>query len=172
VMSGPVGLVWYPSGKIFSDTGVVVSGYATEGGSEFGKLPSVAAKIAASRAAVEKLHPGYGKQLNKPIYVYWAKVPYNLGSWVGGRPAGAQGGRGQGRGGQGAPGGDFGQRNGYYDGPYQEFTKPDDRFFFAGDHCSRVGAWQEGAALAAHRAIMMMSDRVKAARLTQSAARA
>jgi monoamine oxidase len=166
VMSGPVGLVWYPSGKIFSETGVVVSGYATEGGSEFGKLPSVDAKIAASRVAVEKLHPGYGKQLNKPIYVYWAKVPYNLGSWVGGRPAGAPAG---GRGGQG---GDFGQRNAYYDGPYQEFTKPDDRFFFAGDHCSRVGAWQEGAALAAHRAIMMMSDRVKAARLTQSAVKA
>jgi len=165
VMSGPVGLVWYPSAKLFSETGVVVSGYATEGGSEFGKLPSVDAKIAASRAAVERLHPGYGKQLNKPIYVYWAKVPYNLGSWVGGRPAGAPGGRGQG----GGLGGGGGQRNGYYEGPYQEFTKPDDRFFFAGDHCSRVGAWQEGAALAAHRTIMMMNERVRAARLTQTA---
>src|SRR5271165_6010665 len=173
VMSGPVGLVWYPSGKIFSETGVLVSGYATEGGSEFGKLPSVDAKIAASRAAVEKLHPGYGQQLNKPIYVYWAKVPYNLGSWVGGRPAGAPGGQGPGDRQFTGQRNEFnGQRNGYYDGPYQEFTKPDDCFFFAGDHCSRVGAWQEGAALAAHRAIMMLSDRVKAARLTQSAARA
>jgi len=172
VMNGPVGLVWYPSGKIFSESGILVSGYATEGGSDFGKLPSVSAKIAASRAAVEKLHSGYGKQLTKPIYVYWAKVPYNLGSWVGGRPAAAPGGRSDDRQFTGQRNEFAGQRNGYYEGPYQEFTKPDDRFFFAGDHCSRVGAWQEGAALAAHRAIMMMSERVKTARLTQSVAKA
>lgn len=172
VMSGPVGLVWYPSGKIFSETGVLVSGYATEGGSDFGKLPNVDAKIAASRTAVEKLHPGYGKQLQKPIYVYWAKVPYNLGSWVGGRPAGAAGGAVGDRQFTGQRNEFAGQRNGYYEGPYQEFTKPDGRFFFAGDHCSRVGAWQEGAALAAHRAIMMMGEHLKAARLTQSAAKA
>ena len=150
VMSGPVGLVWYPSAKLFSETGVVVAGYSTESGTEFGQLPTVADKLAASRAAVERLHPGYGRQLAKPIYVYWAKIPYNLGSWVGGRPAG--------------PGG--GQRGGYYEGPYQEFTRPDGRFFFAGDHCSRVGAWQEGAALAAHRAISMINDRVRASKLT------
>ncbi len=148
VVSGPVGLVWYPSAKLFSETGVVVAGYASESGTEFGMLPSVADKLAASRAAVERLHPGYGQQLNKPIYVSWAKIPYNLGSWVGGRPAGN----------------DVGQTNGYYDGPYQEFTKPDDRFFFAGDHCSRLGAWQEGAALAAHRAIVMMSERIRSDR--------
>ena len=155
VMSGPVGLVWYPSAKLFSETGVVVAGYATEAGTEFGKLATVADKLAASRAAVERLHPGYGKQLGKPIYVYWAKIPYNLGSWVGGRPAG--------------PGG--GQRSGYYEGPYQEFTQPDGRFFFAGDHCSRVGAWQEGAALAAHRAIIMINERVRIAKLTDQQAK-
>jgi monoamine oxidase len=152
VMSGPVGLVWYPSAKLFSDTGVVVAGYSTERGSEFGKLPTVRDKLAASRAAVERLHPGYGQQLGKPIYVYWGKIPYNLGSWVGGRPAET-----------GA-----GQRSGYYDGPYKEFTQPDDRFFFAGDHCSQVGAWQEGAALAAHRAVKMIDDRVRTAKLTST----
>ncbi len=143
VMSGPIGLVWYPSGKMFSETGVVISGYATEGNSDFGKLPGMDAKLAASRAAVEKLHPGYGKQLTKPIYVNWGKIANNLGSWVG---------RGS--------GGD------YYEGPYKEFTTPDDRFYFAGDHCSHVGAWQEGAALAAHRALTMIGERVKAEKLT------
>jgi monoamine oxidase len=156
VMSGPVGLVWYPSAKLFSDTGVVIAGYSSERGSEFGKLPTVADKLAASRAAVERLHPGYGRQLAKPIYVYWAKIPHNLGSWVAGRSAGYA---------------DQAQFRGYYEGPYQEFTQPDDCIFFAGDHCSRVGAWQEGAALAAHRAITMMSERVRAARLTWPATR-
>jgi hypothetical protein len=55
---------------------------------------------------------------------------------------------------------------GYYEGPYHQLTQADDRFFFAGDHCSRVGAWQEGAALAAHRVVTMLSERVRASRLT------
>jgi monoamine oxidase len=135
--SGPVGLVWYPSAKMFSETGVVISGYATESGTDFGKLAGMEAKIAASRAAVEKLHPGYGQHLTKPMYMYWAKIPYNLGSWVGGR------------------GGN------YYEGPYREFNQPDDRFYFAGDHCSHVGAWQEGAALSAHAVIKTIGERVR-----------
>lgn len=136
--SGPINLVWYPSAKMFSETGVVISGYATEHGSDFGKLPDIEAKIAASREAVEKLHPGFGQQLTNPMYMYWAKVPFNLGSWVGG--------------GRGAN---------YYDGPYKEFIQPDDRYYFAGDHCAHIGAWQEGAALSAHATIKMISNRVK-----------
>jgi monoamine oxidase len=128
---------------MFSETGVVISGYATEGNSDFGKLPGMEAKLDASRAAVEKLHPGYGKQLTKPIYVNWGKISTNLGSWVG-----------------------RGTNGDYYEGPYKEFTTPDDRFYFAGDHCSHVGAWQEGAALAAHRALTMIGERVKAEKLT------
>jgi monoamine oxidase len=151
VMSGPVGLVWYPSARLFSETGVVISGYAPEHGSDFGRLPTLEAKFAASRAAVERLHPGCGKQLTKPIYVSWSKIPNNLGSWVG-REANRE----------------AQESTGYYAGPYKEFIQPDDRFFFAGDHCSHVGAWQEGAALSAHRALAMLSERVKTAKLTAS----
>ncbi len=140
--SGPVGLVWYPSGRLFSDTGVVLSGYGPESNTEFGRLASVEAKLAASRAAVEKLHPGYGRELGKPIYVSWGKIPYNLGSWVGNSPRG--------------PGDE-----GYYGGPYKEFIQPDDRYYFAGDHCSHINAWMEGAALSAHRALTLISERVK-----------
>jgi monoamine oxidase len=138
-----VGLVWYPSARMATPTGVVVSGYATESNSDFGKLPNVEAKLAASRAAVEKLHPGYGKHLTKPIYVNWARVPENLGSWV-----------------------DRGMNGEYHEGPYKEFCTPDDRFYFAGDHCAHVGAWQEGAALSAHRALTMIGERVKSERLS------
>ncbi len=147
LVSGPVGLVWYPSARLMSATGVVIAGYSIEGGSEFGKLPTIADKLAASRAAVERLHPGYGNQLGKPLYVNWAKIPYNLGAWVGGsRP--------------GPPGPGMFQDQAYYEGPYEEFTQPDDRIYFAGDHCSHLSAWQEGAALAAIRAVNMISDRV------------
>lgn len=144
-----MGLVWYPSGRLFSESGVVLSGYGPERFAEFGKLPGLEAKLAASRAAVEKVHPGYGSQLHNPVYVSWGKIPYNLGSWVQSflRSQGNEG--------------------SYYDGPYQDFIEPDDRFYFAGDHCSHINAWMEGAALSAHRAVQMISERVKAENLTR-----
>ena len=43
----------------------------------FGALPTIQAKLDASRAAVEKLHPGRSHLLTKPIYVSWAKIPYS-----------------------------------------------------------------------------------------------
>jgi monoamine oxidase len=141
--SGPVGMVWYPSAKLMSKRGVLISGYAMENWDAFGKLPSTEMKIAASRAAVEKLHPGKGSELEKPIYMCWGKIPYSLGSWVSRGP-------------------DYPPANdtAYYNGPYREFIVPDDRIYFAGDHCSHLIGWQEGAALAAQRAITMIVSRV------------
>ena len=126
--------VWYPSGGLLSERGVLVAGYGTESG-EFGRLPSLEAKFAASRAAVEKLHPGRGNELTKPLYVAWAKIPFNLGSWVGG--------------------------DRYHDGPYKEFLTPDGRVYFAGDFCSHLTTWQEGAALSAQRTVEMITKRVR-----------
>jgi monoamine oxidase len=142
--SGPVGLVWYPSGGLFSETGVVLSGYGPEGTTEFGSLPAMEAKLNASRAAVGRLHSGYDQHLRNPIYVSWGKIPYNQGSWVRGfsHPDGNEG--------------------DYYDGPYREFIEPDDRIYFVGDHCSHINAWMEGAVLSAHRALEMMGERVRA----------
>ncbi len=141
--SGPVSVVWYPSANLMSPRGVVISGYAVENWDDFGKLPSFEAKIAASRAAIEKLHPGKSKELEKPMYISWGKVPYSLGSWAS---------RGVG----------FPPTNEsvYYDGPYRELIVPDDRIYFAGDHCSHIIGWQEGAALSAQRAITMIVSRV------------
>lgn len=141
--SGPIPQVWYPSAKLMSKRGVLISGYAMENWGDFGKLPSYEAKIAASRAAVEKLHPGKSKELEKPIYMSWGKVPYTLGSWV-------------------SQGPDYPPVNesAYYGGPYREFIVPDDRIYFAGDHCSHLIGWQEGAALAAQRVVTMIASRV------------
>jgi monoamine oxidase len=142
--SGPVNLVWYPSAHMFSERGVLLSGYAIEGESPFGALLTLEAKLAASRAAVEKLHPGRGQELMNPVYMSWGRIPYNLGSWVGSRVP---------RAGEDNPD--------YYDGPYREFIVPDDRIYFAGDHCSHIIGWQEGAALSAQRAVSMIAERVK-----------
>jgi monoamine oxidase len=139
ISDGPIGLVWYPSGGMFSQKGVLVSGYAVEGESEFDELSTTKAKMSASRAAIEKLHPGRGGELAKPIYMCWGKIPYNLGSWVSG----------------------FGNAGGYFEGPYREFIVPDDRIYFAGDHCSRLAGWQEGAALSAQRSINMIVQRMR-----------
>ena len=145
VMSGPVGLVWYPSAKLFTDKGIVISGYTVESRTELAKLPNMQAKLAASREAVEKLHPGYSQQLAQPVYVHWSEIPFNLGSWVG-------------------HGAGYGVRTGndYYQGSYQEFLKPDDSIYFAGDHCSHTIAWQEGAALSGQRVVKMIGEHIQA----------
>jgi monoamine oxidase len=140
--SGPISVVWYPSAKLFSESGVVLSGYGPERNSEFGSLPSLEAKLAASRQAMERLHPGCGQYLRNPVYVAWGKTPYNQGSWVQGFS-------------------NPGSERGYYDRAYKDFTEPDDRIYFAGDHCSHLNAWMEGAALSAHRAVKMIVERVR-----------
>lgn len=137
LQGGPISMVWYPSGKMHTDTGVLLSGYGLQSLPAFNQLPNMEAKFAASRAAVELLHPGHGRDLTSPIFVNWEKIPYNQGAWIS----------------------SFGD---YYTGPYRAFLEPDERIYFAGDHCSHVVAWQEGAALSAHRTIKMISERVRA----------
>lgn len=121
-----VSVVWYPSAELFSQTGVVIAGYGVENRSEFGKLDRTA-KFEASRQAIEHLHPGHSKELAKPLYVSWGQIPYNLGSWASHR---------------------------YDPSVYNRLLEPDGPIYLAGDHVSHIVAWQEGAALSAHRAIM------------------
>ncbi len=130
-----VGIVWYPSWGMFTERGVLVSGYGVENGTPFGQLPSMQAKIEASRKAVDLLHPGCGAKLTKPMYVSWGQIPYNLGSWISG----------------------FGKKE---QTEYEELLKPDGRVYFAGDHTSHLVGWQEGAALSAKRAINMIGARI------------
>ncbi|HEX4006333.1 MAG TPA: FAD-dependent oxidoreductase [Acidobacteriaceae bacterium] len=130
-----VGVVWYPSARFFSERGVVVSGYSVENGTAFGKLPSVEAKLAASRQAIELLHPGHGKDLSKPLYISWGHIPYNLGAWISG----------------------FGRSAVSMD----PLLVPDRRVYFAGDHTSHLVGWQEGAALSSYRVINQLGARLQ-----------
>jgi monoamine oxidase len=132
-------VVWYPSAKLFSPTGIIVSGYAIENGTPFGELRTVEARLDASRDAIEKLHPGHGKELTKPIYVNWGKIPYNLGSWISG----------------------FGRRGASGGVSVERLLEPDGRIYFAGDHTSHLVGWQEGAALSAYRTINQIGTEVE-----------
>jgi monoamine oxidase len=152
-----VDLVWYPSARLFSEKGVVIGGYSTEYGPAagalpdllgktdlayreatvegyaFGHLPSIEAKLAASRRSIDLLHPGHGNDLSKPVYVSWGKIPHNLGSWI--------------------------SLAWNDEKALATLQSPDRRIYFAGDHTSRLVGWQEGAALSAYRVINQLSDR-------------
>jgi monoamine oxidase len=158
--------VWFPSGGLFSQRGVLVSGYTDEYKTPFREL-TLEQKLAASRETIEKLHPGHGKELEKPMYVGWGRVPYNLGSWI------QSYGPGQNR----APGAGI-SRVGTPTRPtaaatqtnagYETLIQPDDRVFFVGDHVSHLVGWQQGAALSSIRALNMINERTKQARLAST----
>ena len=133
-------MVWYPSAKMHSEMGVIISGYGMQSIPAFNKLPNTEAKIAASRRAVERLHPGHGQDLHSPMFVVWEKIPFNQGAWI----SGASG--------------------EYFKGPYNAFLQPDERIYFAGDYCSHLLTWQEGAALSAHRTVKMIGERARLAK--------
>ena len=162
--------IWFPSAGMFSERGVLVSGYTDESNSPFGKL-TMEEKFAESRKSIERLHPGHGKELEKPMYVSWGKIDYNQGSWI----------RSYGPGQQRSPGVRLTPQTGQAQSPgsartltnpgYETLIEPDGPIIFAGDHVSHIVAWQEGAALSALRAVQQIADRVKAAKLTNGANR-
>ncbi|MFZ0337474.1 MAG: FAD-dependent oxidoreductase [Terracidiphilus sp.] len=154
-----VDLVWYPSARLFSETGILIGGYSLEfrpgsppladvlastpaafrattaNGYKFGHLPNMQAKIEASRRSVELLHPGHGKELTKPVYISWGQIPWNLGSWI-----------------------SFNLND---QATLATLQAPDRRVYFAGDHTSHLVGWQEGAALSAHRVIGQLGARIE-----------
>ena len=160
--------IWFPSAGMFSERGVLVSGYTDESNSPFGKL-TMEEKFAESRKSIERLHPGHGKELEKPMYVSWGKIDYNQGSWI----------RSYGPGQQRSPGVRLTPQTGQAQSPgsartltnpgYETLIEPDGPIIFAGDHVSHIVAWQEGAALSALRAVQQVADRVKAAKLADGA---
>ena len=128
--------VWYPSANIMAPTGVFVCGYMEEQGTPFWSL-SMEEKFAASKASMEKLHPGCGKEMQKPCYVGWRKIKWNEASWIRSWGGGRAG--------------------------YNIILEADGPYYFAGDTVSNVNAWMEGAALSAKRVVQMISDKVKSA---------
>jgi len=128
--------VWYPSANIMKPTGIVVSGYMDESSIPGFAGLTIDQKLALSRAQIEKLHPGHGKELTKGIFLGWRHVKWAEGSWIG----------------------TYGGTNGY-----NTIIEADGPIYFAGDAISHIVGWQEGAALSAKRAVTMISKKVKGA---------
>jgi monoamine oxidase len=156
--------IWFPSAGMFTSRGVLVSGYTEESRSPLVGL-TLEQKFAESRKAIERLHPGHGKELEKPMYVTWGQIPHNEGSWI----------RSYGPGQDRYPGMALTRQTGDARSPaaartftnpgYETLIEPDGPIIFAGDHVSHIVAWQEGAALSALRAVGQVNDKTKAARL-------
>ena len=133
--------VIYPSSNFHSPRGVIVGAYVAgwthqDTPEAFTKLP-IAEQIRISAGSIEALHPGKSRLLEKPVVVNWGQVPYSEGVgalWGGG------------------PGQDGERRT----GAYLDLLKPEGPIFFAGEHLSYVGLWQEGSALSAHEAIKLL----------------
>jgi monoamine oxidase len=138
LMEGP-SPIWYPSSRLMHPTGVVVSGYTDELNTPFYNL-TLAQKLEASRASIDKLHPGHGKELKNPVFCGWSRVPWNEGSWINSYGGGKSG--------------------------YDVIIQADGPIYFAGDTASHIVGWQEGAALSGRRAVGMISDKVKMAKLS------
>ena len=157
--------IWFPSAGLFTPRGVLVSGYTEESRSPIAGL-TLEQKFAESRKSIERLHPGHGKELEKPMYVTWGQIPHNEGSWI----------RSYGPGQDRRPNFGLTRQTGDARSPaaastltnpgYETLIEPDGPIIFAGDHVSHVVAWQEGAALSALRAVGQVNDKAKAARLT------
>jgi monoamine oxidase len=130
--------IWYPSARLMHPTGIVVAGYMDESSIPGYADMSLEQKFELSRASIEKLHPGCGKELSKPIFCGWGRIKWNEGSWIRGYGGGASG--------------------------YDVIIEPDGPIYFAGDAASHIVGWQEGAALSARRAVAMISDKVKDAK--------
>ena len=135
---GPTTIVWYPSANLMSPNGILVTGYEEENNWGFNKL-TTQEKFEKARVQMERIHPGHGKELTQPMFCGWRHVKFNEGSWVRSYGGGSSG--------------------------YDTLIQPDGPVYFAGDHTSHIVGWQEGAALSGRRAVNMISERVRSARL-------
>ena len=144
-VGAPTQLIWYPSADLFGDKGMLLGCYNSgRVAAEFSKL-SMAEQIAASRAAVERTHPGHGADLTKPTVINWHKVPYSLGPWPDWGAGGANGGQ-----------------EGHIDRPaFALLQQPAGQIHFAGAHLSQTPGWQEGGIQSAWMQVGAIVDSVQ-----------
>ena len=129
-VKGVTNMVWYPSAQLFSDQGIILGSYTSGvAGAQFAANP-IQRQFEMTREVIERLHPGHGKELRRPMGIAWSKIPYSLGEaahWK----------EGQG-------------------GDYRTLNEADGPFYFAGDCLARVGTWQESAMASGRRVINLI----------------
>ncbi len=136
---GPTATVGYPSEGFLASQGILIGAYTTGFASRWLAGKDLAAQYAASRAAVEALHPGHGRELAQPLAISWQKVPHIAGAWS--RP----------------------RKGTSAEALAAQLARPGARLFFAGDHLSALPGWQEGAIRSAHAALAELTRAATAA---------
>ena len=125
-------MVWYPSAELFARKGILMAAYASGAlGEALAAMPR-RDQFELTRSVVERLHPGHGRELAKPLGVTWSKIPYSLGAAA-----------------------EFKDQ----DREHALLNQPDGPFYFAGDFLSRIGNWQEAGLSSARRTINMLDER-------------
>ncbi len=134
-VGGDTGLVWYPSGQFQQRRQVLLAAYAAREQAAHLSAHGRAEQLAIARAAVEKLHPGHGRDLADGVLVHWRGIPFSEGPWIEWDD----------------PGNDRGAAD--------LLNAGDGPFLFAGSHLSAYsGHWQEGAILSARRAVSLLAQ--------------
>jgi monoamine oxidase len=133
---GATSMVWYPSADLFSDQGILIGAYTSGDLGAWLSAKPLQDQFQLSRQAVERLHPGHGDELRRPMSIAWSKIPYSLGE---------------------------GARHSENPAPEQSLlSRPDGPFYFAGDYLSPLGTWQESAVASARHAINLLDERRRA----------
>ncbi len=138
----PIVQISYPSQNLFSDgPGVLLGGYDTYTSGEnytytFNALDP-RERIEAALAFGKQIHPQYEKEFMSGTSCAWHRIPWTLGCY------------GQ---------WDEALREAHYD----TLCSIDGRIVLAGEHCSHIPAWQEGAILSGLDATRRLHERVLA----------
>ena len=126
--------IWYPPYGYHRDKGIIVGAYIwdEEPGLRFGAM-TPAERLRAAVAEGERIHPGYGAEMESGISLAWAQRPFQKGGWPKSR----------------------------HKSP-EALQKPDGPIHFAGDQVTGLPGWQEGAVLGAYMAVKAINARVTA----------
>lgn len=136
-VGGETALVWYPSSGFHQPRGLLVGAYTVMAPARAFQARSFEAQVALARAAVEKLHPGHGKDLAAPLVIDWNRQAYNLGPWI------------------------HWEGDGNDPAAYRLLNQPQGRIFLAGAHLSQLPSWQEGGVASARRTVALIAERVR-----------
>ena len=132
----PNGTIGYPNYNYFSSgKGVLLGAYTFGPSAMTYTAMSPEERIAKTLEYGAKVHPQYTKEFDNGVAVAWHRVPWTLGC-------------------AGAWTEDLRAQH------YDNMVALDGRIMLAGEHCSRIPAWQEGAVLSALDAIRRLHQRV------------
>lgn len=145
--SGDTGLVWYPSSGFQSERGVLIGAYVFGDAAKAFEARPLADQIAAARGAVDRLHPGHGRDLGPAVVVNWNKVPFTQGPWM-----------------------HWDADGNSLDG-WRTLSRPEGRIYFSGAHLSALPSWQEGAVFAARQTVADIAKRAAGVAVAISSSR-